>query len=117
MLDEYVVWDPREYPMLDLDSVYVGRDALYKASRHYWGTWRRLTASMRRNFGMRDRALSLSCANEAAERAAALHSTGRFAQVMDFQPRPGESGRTFSLTRPVALEAVGLSEQDAHADP
>lgn len=39
MLDEYVVWDLRGWPTADLDSVYVGRDAVIKASRHYWGTW------------------------------------------------------------------------------
>ena len=40
MLDEYVVWDLRRAGTIpDLDSVYVGRDAVIKASRHYWGTW------------------------------------------------------------------------------
>ena len=39
MLDEYVVWDLRRWPRLDLDDVHVGRDAVIKASRHYWGTW------------------------------------------------------------------------------
>ncbi len=39
LLDEYVVWDLREGRILDLDSVYVGRDAVIQASRHYWGTW------------------------------------------------------------------------------
>jgi ketosteroid isomerase-like protein len=39
LLDEYVVWDLRDYPILDLDSVYVGRDAVIEASRRYWGTW------------------------------------------------------------------------------
>jgi ketosteroid isomerase-like protein len=39
MLDEYVVWDLRGSPFLDLDSVYVGREAVVKASRQYWGTW------------------------------------------------------------------------------
>jgi hypothetical protein len=40
MLDEYVVWDLRCWPYtLDMDEVYVGRDAVIKASRHYWGTW------------------------------------------------------------------------------
>ena len=33
------LWDLRAYPVLDLDGVYVGRDAVIKASRHYWGTW------------------------------------------------------------------------------
>jgi ketosteroid isomerase-like protein len=39
MLDEYVLWDLRAAPLPDLDTVYVGREAVIKASRHYWGTW------------------------------------------------------------------------------
>lgn len=40
MLDEYVIWDLRaRRPIPDLDPVYVGRDAVIKASTHYWGTW------------------------------------------------------------------------------
>jgi ketosteroid isomerase-like protein len=39
LLDEYVVWDMRGFPRLDLDDVYFGRDAVIEASRHYWGTW------------------------------------------------------------------------------
>jgi len=39
MLDEYVVWDLRALPVLDLEPVYVGRDAVIAGSRHYWGTW------------------------------------------------------------------------------
>jgi ketosteroid isomerase-like protein len=39
LLDEDVVWDMREFPVLDLDGVYEGRDAVIEASRHYWGTW------------------------------------------------------------------------------
>jgi len=39
MLDDYVVWDLRSWPVLDLENVYVGRQAVIKASRHYWGTW------------------------------------------------------------------------------
>lgn len=39
MLDEDVVWDVRDFPGPDLADVYVGRDEVIKASRHYWGTW------------------------------------------------------------------------------
>jgi ketosteroid isomerase-like protein len=39
MLDEFVVWDLRAYPLPDLEWVYVGRDAVIAGSRHYWGTW------------------------------------------------------------------------------
>ena len=40
MLDEYVVWDLRGAPGVDLDPVYLGRDAVIEASRRYWGTWK-----------------------------------------------------------------------------
>ena len=39
LLDEYVVWDLRGFPVPDLRRVYAGRDAVIEASRHYWGTW------------------------------------------------------------------------------
>jgi hypothetical protein len=39
LLDEYVVWDLRGFPTIDMDDVYVGRDAVIEGSRHYWGTW------------------------------------------------------------------------------
>ena len=41
MLDEYVVWDLRRRERIapDVDRVNVGRDAVIRASRHYWGTW------------------------------------------------------------------------------
>jgi ketosteroid isomerase-like protein len=40
MLDEYVVWDLRNWPVtVGIDSVVVGRDAVIQASRRYWGTW------------------------------------------------------------------------------
>ena len=39
MLDEQVVWDLREYPVVDLDPLYTGREAVVAASRRYWGTW------------------------------------------------------------------------------
>ena len=45
MLDDYVIWDLRARPLPDLDPVYMGRDAVIKASRHYWGTWRDYSVS------------------------------------------------------------------------
>jgi ketosteroid isomerase-like protein len=39
MLDEYVVFDGREFPAPDMSGVVVGRDAVIEASRHYWGAW------------------------------------------------------------------------------
>ena len=39
LLDDHVVWDLRSRPLIDLDEIYFGRDAVIEASRHYWGTW------------------------------------------------------------------------------
>ena len=39
MLDEYVVWDLRGWPLPDLAAVYLGRNAVIEGSRRYWGTW------------------------------------------------------------------------------
>lgn len=40
MLDEHVVWVMTgRTGVPDLDRVYVGRDAVIKGSRRYWGTW------------------------------------------------------------------------------
>ena len=39
LLDDHVVWDLRARPLVDFDEIYYGRDAVIKASRHYWGTW------------------------------------------------------------------------------
>ena len=74
MLDEYVVWDLRDLPVVDLDSVYVGRERLSRLLA-ITGARGATTASIRRNSWMRDRPLSLSSVNEAVERAAALQST------------------------------------------
>ena len=39
LLDDHVVWDTHNHPGVDLDAEYVGREAVIRASRHYWGTW------------------------------------------------------------------------------
>jgi ketosteroid isomerase-like protein len=39
MLDEHVVWDLRASRLPDLDGVYMGREAVIRWSRHYWGAW------------------------------------------------------------------------------
>lgn len=39
LLDEDVVLDVGQFPAVDSDPVYVGRDPVIEWSRHYWGTW------------------------------------------------------------------------------
>lgn len=39
LLDDDVVFDLSQFALVDMDSVYVGRDTVIDWSRHYWGTW------------------------------------------------------------------------------
>jgi ketosteroid isomerase-like protein len=39
MLDDEVVWELGDSRVPGLDRAYVGRDAVIKGSRQYWGTW------------------------------------------------------------------------------
>ena len=115
MLDEYVVWDLREYPMLDLDAVYVGRDAVVKASRHYWGTWRdyRLDAEELWDAGS---SVVVAVRERGRGKGSGAPFDQRFAQVWTFSRGWMVRWEIFPDAAR-ALEAVGLSEQDAHAEP
>ena len=112
LLDEYVVWDLRDRPMLDLDSVYVGRDAVVEASRHYWGTWQdyRLEAEEFIDAGS---SVVVAVRERGRGKGSGAPFDQRFAQVMTLS-----RGRIvrWEIFQDVAraLDAVGLSEQDAH---
>ena len=114
MLDEYVVWDPREYPMLDLDAVYVGRDAVVKASRHYWGTWRdyRLDAEELWDAGS---SVVVVVRERGRGKGSGVPFDRRFAQVWTFSRGRVVRWDVFPDAAR-ALEAVGLSEEAARAD-
>jgi ketosteroid isomerase-like protein len=114
LLDEHVVWDCRERSVFDLDEVYVGRDAVIKASRHYWGTWHeyQLDAEELIDAGssvvviFRERGRGKGSGAPFEERRAQVwcFSRGRIIRWEEF-PDPA-----------AALKAAGLSEQQAHAD-
>jgi ketosteroid isomerase-like protein len=113
LLDEYVVWDSRDRPMLDLDAVYVGRDAVIKASRHYWGTWQdyRLEAEELIDAGS---SVVVAVRERGRGKGSGAPFDQRFAQVMTLSQGRIVRWEVFQdVAR--ALEAVGLSEQDAHA--
>jgi ketosteroid isomerase-like protein len=108
LLDEYVVWDLREARLLDLDGVYVGRDAVMEASRHYWGTWDeyRLDAEELREKGS---SVVVVLHERGRGRSSGAPFEQRLAQVWTFH-----RGRIIRWElfpdRTAALEAVGLSE-------
>jgi ketosteroid isomerase-like protein len=108
MLDEYVVWDLRDHPLLDLDGVYVGRDAVVKASRHYFGTWRdyRLDAEELIDAGS---SVVVALRERGRGKGSGAPFDQRFAQVWTFSRGRIVRWEVFP-DRARALEAVGLSE-------
>jgi ketosteroid isomerase-like protein len=119
LLDEHVVWDLRDRGLtkikpVDLDEVYVGRDAVIKASRHYWGTWDEYQLDAEELIDAGSSVVVIF-----RERAHGKGSGAPFerycAQVWSFSRSRIIRWEEFP-DRAAALEAAGLSEQDAHTD-
>ena len=107
LLDDYVVWDLRETPLPDLDPVYVGREPVIQASRHYFGTWEEYSL------------LAEELIPSGSSVILVLHETGRgrgsgapferrFAQVWTFRGERIVRWDVFP-NKAAALEAAGLS--------
>jgi ketosteroid isomerase-like protein len=107
LLDEYVVWDLRDYPILDLDDVYVGRDAVVEASRHWWGAWTdyRLDAEELIDAGS---SVVLVLHEQGRGRGSGAPFEQRFAQVWIFGRGRIIRWEVFP-DKAAALEAAGLS--------
>ena len=114
LLDEYVVWDMRERPMLDLDSVYVGRDAVVKASRHYWGTFRDYSLDAEEVFDAGS-SVVVVLRERGRGKGSGAPFDQRLAQVWTFSRGRVVRWEIFQDAAH-ALQAVGLSKQDADAD-
>jgi ketosteroid isomerase-like protein len=108
LLDEYVVWDLRQLPLMDLDPVYVGREAVIKASRHYWGTWDAYELGAEDIIDVGP-SVAVAVHERGRGRGSGVPFERRFAQVWTFQRREVVRWAVFQdMTQ--ALEAVGLSE-------
>ena len=108
MLDEYVVWDLRGFQRVDLNDVYVGRDAVIEASRHYWGTWDeyRLDAEELIDAGS---SVVAVVHEQGLGKSSGAPIGRRFAQLWTF--RQGRIIRwDLFPDKEAALEAAGLSE-------
>ena len=115
LLDDYVVWDLRDRPLLDLDHVYVGRDAVVAASRHYWGTWHdyRLDAEEVWDAGS---SVVVVVRERGRGKGSGAPFDQRFAQVWTFSRGRIVRWEVFPDAAR-ALEAAGLAGQDVPADP
>ena len=114
MLDEYVVFDPRGYHWPDLDKVQVGRDAVIVATRHYWGTWDDYRVDVEHLIDAGSSVVVVARERGRGRGSGAL-AERRVAQVWTFLRGRVIRWELFE-EKAQALEAVGLSEQDIHAD-
>jgi len=108
LLDDDVVWDMHEFPVLDLHGVYEGRDAVIEASRHYWGTWDdyRLDAEELIDAGS---SVVVAVRERGRGKGSGAPFDQRWAQVWTF--RRGRIIRwELFPDKAAALEAAGLSE-------
>jgi ketosteroid isomerase-like protein len=108
LLDEYVVWDLRDYPTIDLESVYFGRDAVIKNSRRWWGAWTdyRLDAEELIDAGS---SVVLVVNEQGRGKGSGAPFEKRWAQVWTFSR--GRIVRWEAYPeKAAALEAAGLSE-------
>jgi ketosteroid isomerase-like protein len=105
LLDEHVVWDLRDRPILDLDDIYVGRDAVVTASRHYWGTWHSYQLDAEE---LIDAGSSVVLTVRERGRGSGVPFEERWAQVWTFSRGRIVRWENFP-DRASALEAVGLS--------
>jgi ketosteroid isomerase-like protein len=109
LLDEYVVMDAREIPVLvDLPSVLVGRDAVIEGTRHYWGTWTdyRLDVEELIDAGP---SVVLVIREQARGKGSGVPHELRFAQVLTFH-RSKIIRVEYFRDKADALEAAGLEE-------
>ena len=113
MFDDHVVLIMNGV-VLDADDVYVGREAAIELTRQYWGTFE--------NY----RLVPVELIDVGPSVVVVVHESGRgrgsgapferrWVQVWTFRGRRIIHWEVF-WDRAEALEAVGLSEQDAHAD-
>lgn len=108
MLDDYIVWDLRGYQVVDLDPVYVGRDAVIEGSRHYWGTWEQYSLEAE---AIIDAGASVVVAVRERMRGkgSGVELDRRWAQTWTFQRGRNIRWEMFHDTS-AALEAVGLRD-------
>lgn len=108
LLDDHVVWDTHNYSVVDIDDVYVGREAVIRASRHYWGTWDdyHLDAEELIDAGP---SVVVVVRERGRGKGSGAPFERRWAQVWTFRRGRIIRWETFP-DRAAALEAVGLTE-------
>src|SRR5215211_557697 len=108
MLDEYVVWDLRDRPILDLEHIYFGREAVIEASRYYWVTWDGYALEAEEFIDVGS-SVVVVVHERARGKGSGAPIDERWAQVWTFSRRRIVRWECFA-TRAAAIEAVGVRE-------
>jgi hypothetical protein len=115
LLDPEIEWDASETPVLDIRGVYRGIDAV----RHYWREWYAAWEMLDYGFELVDAGEHIvALFNDQRMRG---RSTGievpvpKYATVLTIRDGLCVHWKLY-MSQSEALEAVGLSEQNAHAD-
>jgi ketosteroid isomerase-like protein len=110
MLDEYVVWDMRDYESqnVDFDTVYVGRNTVIENSRRWWGAWTDYSLAAEELIDAGS-SVVLVCHEQGRGKGSGTPFEKRYAQVWTFSRGRIVRWECFS-DKADALEAAGLSE-------
>ncbi len=108
LLDDHVVWDLRARPPLDLEDIYFGRDAVIKASRHYWGTWDDYSLDAEELIDV-GTSVVVAVRERGRGKGSGASFDDRYAQVWTFSRGRIVRWELFP-DRATALEAVGLED-------
>ncbi|HYN51390.1 MAG TPA: nuclear transport factor 2 family protein [Thermoleophilaceae bacterium] len=108
LLDDHVVWDTHNYSVVDIDDVYVGREAVIRASRRYWGTFDDYHLDVEELIA-KGASVVVVVRERGRGRGSGAPFERRWAQVWTFRRGRIIRWETFP-DRAAALEAVGLTE-------
>jgi ketosteroid isomerase-like protein len=111
---EEVEWDISAYPTVDLSSCGSGRDNLFKTFASYLAGWKSYQPEAREFIDAVENVIVVLHEKAAIADSRAILERDVF-QVWTLRKKLVVKWRVFE-TRAEALEAAGLSEQDAHAD-
>jgi hypothetical protein len=112
--DSEIEWDASELPMPDIGDIYRGPEAV----RQWWRQWLAAWETVQFEYELvdaGDRVVALIDQRMRGRSTGIEVPFGKYAQVYAFRGEVLVHWKAY-LSQSAALEAVGLSEQDAHAD-
>jgi len=115
LFDSQIEWDASEVPVLDISGVYRGIEGVRQYWRQWYSAWQVLHYDYRL-LDAGDYIVGLFDTQRMRGRSTGIEvPVPKYATVMKFRDGRMVHWKLY-MNQSVALEAVGLSEQDAHSD-